>query len=91
MWKNIPREKRNRFNLIILVALPLISFAAFIIGTKIAILMFNFQIDKIGVFFIIILLLITYINCVIITYRKLKRKGKETESTIKGGKERNIL
>ena len=74
MWKNIPPENIKKFNIIVFIVLPAISIIAFIIGTKIAVLLFNVKIDIWSILLIFFLLLLTYIRCVIVAYRKLKSK-----------------
>lgn len=80
MWKDIPAENKKRFNIIVFIVLPIISIASFIIGTKIAKLLFNIQVDLKGILFVSFLFLITYIRCVMAVYRKLKKKHRGSKT-----------
>ena len=76
MFKDIPPENLKKFNIIVFLVLPAISIMAFILGTNIAVSLFNVKIDIWGLLFIFFLLLVTYVRCVIFAYRKMKSKEK---------------
>jgi formate hydrogenlyase subunit 3/multisubunit Na+/H+ antiporter MnhD subunit len=72
MWKNIPESNKKKFSIIVFFVLPILCIIGFIIGTKIAFLVFNVNIDRSGIVFVLIIILIGYIRCVYMLYNKLK-------------------
>ena len=73
MFNSIREDSRKRFIIIVFVILPILSILGFLLGTKIALIVFNSQADLAGAIFVGSLILITYIRCVAVIYRKLKK------------------
>jgi hypothetical protein len=80
MLNNIPEDSRKRFMIIVFIVLPILSTLGFLLGTKIAMAVFNFQVNLAGAIFVTFLILITYIRCVAVVYRKLRKKSEITKS-----------
>ena len=80
MFNNIPEDRKKRFIIIVFIILPILSILGFLLGTKIALVVFNFQINLAGAIFVALLILITYIRCVTVVYRKLRKKSEITKS-----------
>ena len=80
MFNNIPEDKKKRFIIIVFIILPILSILGFLIGTKIAMVVFDFQVNLAGAIFVALLILITYIRCVAVAYRKLRKRNDITKS-----------
>jgi len=80
MFNNIPEDNKKRFIIIVFIVLPILSILGFLLGTKIAMVVFNSQVSLAGAIFVAFLILITYIRCVVVVYRKLRKKIDITKS-----------
>ena len=75
MLNNIREDSRKRFTIIVFIVLPILSVLGFLLGTKIAILVFNSKVNLAGALIVAFLILITYVRCVAVIYRKLRKKN----------------
>ena len=73
MWRNIPEEHRRRFNIIILVALPICFVISYFLSTKI-VMSLNYHLDLKGRFIVGFSFIPLYIMGVIVAYLRLRRK-----------------
>ena len=78
MWRNIPEEHRRRFNIIILVALPICFVISYFLSTKIM-MSLNYHLDLKGRFIVGFSFIPLYIMSVIVVYRKLREKGNDSD------------
>ena len=78
MWKNIPQEHKRKYSIIIFIVLPICFIVGFLVSTKIALLL-NYKIDSKGALIVSISLIPLYIMSVIVVYRKLRKKGNDSD------------
>jgi hypothetical protein len=78
MWKNIPQEHKRKYSIIIFIVLPICFIVGFLVSTKIALLL-NYKVDSKGALIVSISLIPLYIMSVIVVYRKLRKKGNDSD------------
>ena len=78
MWKNIPQEHKRKYSIIIFIVLPICFIVGFLVSTKIALLL-NYKVDSKGALIVSISLIPLYIMSVVVVYRKLREKGKDSD------------
>ena len=78
MWKNIPQEHKRKYSIIIFIVLPICFIVGFLVSTKIALLL-NYNVDSKGALIVSISLIPLYIMSVIVVYRKLRKKGNDSD------------